>query len=204
MADDHLLLAECIAESLRRKNFEIVGCAQDGRAMLEMAHQYKPDVIIADISMPQLNGIEAAKIVRKELPSTKVLLLTMHSDPHLIEEAFRAGVSGFMTKGSGEAELVAAIQAIAKDQRYISRPVAERFLSILTTDRNNRSPKAPLTSRQRQIVQLLAEGKTMKETAAILKISSRTAESHKYKIMRRLGMYTTAELVRYAIRCKLV
>src|SRR5262249_26757500 len=118
LADDHLLLAECIAESLRRNNFEVVGIAQDGRAMVEMARQYKPDLILADISMPQLNGIEAARIICKELSSAKVLLLTMHSDLCLIEEAFRAGVSGFITKCSGEAELVTAIQAVSKGQRY--------------------------------------------------------------------------------------
>src|SRR5215469_7479695 len=116
LADDHLLLAECIAESLRRKDFEVVGIAEDGPAMLEMANQYKPDVIVADISMPQLNGLEAARVIHKELPHTRVLFLTMHSDPRLIEEAFRAGVSGFITKDSGEAELVRAIHAVSKGQ----------------------------------------------------------------------------------------
>jgi DNA-binding NarL/FixJ family response regulator len=205
LADDHLLLAECIAESLQRKNFEIVGIAQDGRAMLEMAHQYKPDVIVADMSMPQLNGIEAARIIKKELPSTKVLFLTMHSELRLIEEAFRAGISGFITKDSGEAELIAAIQVISNGKRYITRPLTEKVLSVLTTpDRNNRSTEAELTPRQREILRLLAEGKTMKEAAAILNISARTAESHKYEIMRRLGVNTTAELVRYAVHYKLV
>src|SRR5262249_47528926 len=158
LADDHLLLAECIAESLQRKNFEVVGIAHDGKAMLAMAHQHKPDLIIADISMPQLNGIEGARIIRKDLPSIKVLFLTMHSDPHLIEEAFRAGVNGFISKHSSEAELVTAVQAVCEGQKYITRHLTEKVLEIFTTtDRNNRSTDAALTSRQRQILQLLAE-----------------------------------------------
>src|SRR5262249_52151507 len=150
------------------------------------AHQHKPDLIIADISMPQLNGLEAARILSKDLPSTKVLFLTMHSDSLLIEEAFRAGVSGFVTKDSGEAELVAAIHAVSKGQRYITRPLTEKVIELFTaTDRHSRPTDAALTSRQRQILQLLAEGKRMKEAAAIMNISTRTAESHKYEIMRR-------------------
>jgi DNA-binding NarL/FixJ family response regulator len=155
--------------------------------------------------MPQLNGLEAARVIHKELPHTRVLFLTMHSDPRLIEEAFRAGVSGFITKDSGEAELVRAIHAVSKGQRYITRPLTEKVLEIFTTtDRHNRPTEAALTSRQRQILQLLAEGKRMKEAAAIMNISTRTAESHKYEIMRRLGVNTTAELVRYAVACELV
>jgi DNA-binding NarL/FixJ family response regulator len=125
LADDHLLLAELIAETLQRKNFEIVGIARDGKAMVEMARQYKPDVVIADISMPELNGLDAAQDIRSELRSTKVLLLTMHSDLPLIEQAFRAGISGFITKDSGEAELVTAIHAVYKGKKYIAPSLAD-------------------------------------------------------------------------------
>jgi DNA-binding NarL/FixJ family response regulator len=201
LADDHLLLAECIAQSLRQKHFEVVGIAYDGRAMIEMAHHYKPDVIVADIAMPQLNGIEAAGIIRNELPSTRILLLTMHSDLPLIEQAFRVGVNGFITKDSGEAELITAIQTVCKKKKYIAPSLQDKVLPILT---NPRSSETALSSRQRQILQLLAEGKTTKEAASIMNISTRTGETHKYAIMRRLGIGTSAELIRHAVRMNLV
>jgi len=187
------------------RDFEVVGVARDGRTMIELAKEKRPDVIVADISMPNLNGIEAARILRQDIPSIKILFLTMHSDFPLVEEAFRAGASGFVLKTCDMSELAKAIQSIAKGSTYVTSQLADDLISILTTtDPKKPSRGTPLTSRQREVLQLLAEGKTMKEAAAVMGISTRTAESHKYEIMRQLGLKSTAALIRYAIRIKLV
>src|SRR5262249_34899061 len=150
--------------------------------------QHKPHVVLADVSMPDLNGIDACRIIRKELPSTKILLLTMHGDVAVAEEAFSAGASGFVTKTTGAEELLKAVLTVSRGQTYITPLLAGELMSVLTTNgAQNTFQSRTLTLRQRQIVQLLAEGKTMKEAASIMNISTRTAESHKYEIMRRLG-----------------
>jgi DNA-binding NarL/FixJ family response regulator len=204
LADDHLLFAECIMRFLQ-KHCTVLGIARDGRAMVEMAHQYKPDVIVADISLPQLNGIDAARLIQKESRSSKILFLTMHADLALAEEAFAVGARGFITKTTGTEELLRAIQAVSRGETYITHLLAGELISILTTSGpQNMVRGQALTLRQRQTLQLLAEGKTMKEAAAIMKISTRTAECHKYEIMRKVGGTTTADLIRYAVRIKLV
>ena len=203
LADDHLLLAESLTRFLQM-NFEVIGVAHDGNTMLDLACQYKPDVVVADISMPQLDGLEAARIIRKELRSTKILFLTMHTDIPMVENAFRAGASGFMTKTTNSDELLRAIQTVAKGETYIAPMLAGELIEVLTIPNPEHQPAAALTTKQRQIVQLLAEGKTMKEAAGTMNISTRTAESHKYEVMRRLGVKTTAELIRYALRINLV
>jgi|SRR5215467_3148262 len=203
LADDHLLLAESLTRFLQM-NFEVIGVAHDGNTMLDLARQYKPDVVVADISMPQLDGLEAARIIRKELRSTKILFLTMHTDIPMVENAFRAGASGFMTKTANSDELLRAIQTVAKGETYIAPMLAGELIEVLTIPNPEHQPAAALTTKQRQIVQLLAEGKTMKEAAGTMNISTRTAESHKYEVMRRLRVKTTAELIRYAIRSNLV
>jgi DNA-binding NarL/FixJ family response regulator len=204
LADDHLLFTECLVQFLQ-KHCEIVGIARDGRAMVEMALQHKPDVVTADVSMPQLNGIDAARLIRKELRFTKIMFLTMHADIDLVEEAFRAGATGFVTKTTGAVELLEAIQAVSRGETYVTPLLAGKLASALTTIGPPGSSRAEtLTGRQRQTLQLMAEGKTMKEVAAIMNISTRTAECHKYEIMRKLGGATNADLIRYAIRIKLV
>jgi DNA-binding NarL/FixJ family response regulator len=173
--------------------------------MVEMAKQTRPDVIVSDIRMPVLDGIDAALLLRKSAISAKLLFLTMYPDLPVIEEALRAGANGFMLKTAAVEELVEAIHAVARGATYISPDLAGHFVSALTTAgmKSNHS-KIRLTPRQRDVLQLLAEGKTMKETAAQLEISCRTAESHKYDIMRQLGMQTTADLIRYAVHTKIV
>jgi DNA-binding NarL/FixJ family response regulator len=204
LADDHAVLIDGLV-SLVGKTFDIVGTAQDGRGLIEMAKQSRPDVIIMDISMPHLNGIDAARILRKEVSSARLLFLTMHTDLPLVEEAFRAGASGYVLKVCPSDEFVKAIQCVARGGHYITPLLAGDLISTLignglqTSGRQN-----GLTLRQREVLQLLAEGKTMKEVAARLNISTRTTESHKYEIMRQLGVKTTAELIRYAVRLKLV
>lgn len=204
LADDHAVLIECLAHLLQQE-FDVVGVARDGRMLVDMAKHHKPDVVVTDISMPHLNGIDAARIVRKEVRGTRILFLTMHADLPLVEEAFRVGASGFVLKVSGADEFVKAIQAVAKGDTYITPLLAGDLISaLLTAGPQEMSGETTLTLRQRQVLQLLAEGKTMKEAAALMEISTRTAESHKYEIMRKLGVQTTAGLIRYAVSIKLV
>ena len=204
LADRHTVFTDCLAHVLQPE-FEVVGVVSDGTAMVEMAKQHKPDVIIADTSMPQLSGIDAARIVRKELRSTKILFLTMHSEHFLVEQAFRAGAHGFVLKASGAHEFLDALRIVARGETYITPALSGDVISTLTTiGPQERQSDEPLTLRQRQLLQLVAEGKTMKEAATLMHISTRTAESHKYEIMRWLGVETTAKLIRHAVELKLV
>jgi DNA-binding NarL/FixJ family response regulator len=191
--------------NLVRQEFEVVGIAHDGRVLVEMARQTHPDVIVTDISMPGLNGIDAARILRKEGHTAKILFLSMHADLPLVEEAFRAGGSGYVPKLCRAEEFIKAIHCVARGAAYIPPQLAGDLIStLLTTGIQDTSRDTPLTLRQREVLQLLAEGKTMKEIGTLLGISTRTAESHKYEIMRHLGVQTTAGLIRYAVRINLV
>jgi DNA-binding NarL/FixJ family response regulator len=153
--------------------------------------------------MPRLNGIDAARIIRKEVPSTNVLFLTMDDEATLIKEAFRAGAAGFVLKTAGMEELSKAIRSVAQGERYVTPLLTRDPISTLVTP-GQRSGETELTRRQRHVLQLIAEGKTMKEAATVMGISVRTAECHKYTVMRKLGVRTIAELIRHAIRLKLV
>jgi DNA-binding NarL/FixJ family response regulator len=204
LADDHVMLTDALV-NLVRQEFEVIGVARDGRAMVEMARQSRPNVIVTDISMPHLNGIDAARILRKEASSARLLFLSMHADLPLVEEAFRAGASGYVLKLCSAEEFMKAIQCVARGTTYITPLLAGDLIStLLTAGPQEISRETTLTLRQREVLQLLAEGKTMKEVAAVLGISTRTTESHKYEIMRQLGVRTSAELIRYAVRIKLV
>jgi DNA-binding NarL/FixJ family response regulator len=205
LADDHVMFLDALVHFLQ-KDFNVLGTAHDGRSVIEMARQKRPDVIVMDIAMPSLNGIDATRILQKEHCSAKILFLSMHTDLPLIEEAIRAGASGFVLKVCDAEELVKGIQTVAKGMTYIAPLLAGDLVSSLITTGSQRaaSNEMRLTVRQREVLQLLAEGKTMKEAAAVMGISTRTAESHKYEIMRLLGVQTTASLIRYAVRVKLV
>jgi DNA-binding NarL/FixJ family response regulator len=204
MADDHTMLLDGLVTLVNRE-VNVIGVARDGRALIDMAKELRPDVIVTDISMPDLNGIDAVRILQKEQTSTRFLFLSMHSDLPLIKEAFRAGASGYLLKVCSAEECVMAIQCVARGKTYITPLLAGDLIStLLTAGTQETSRQATLTLRQREVLQLLAEGKTMKEVAASLKISTRTTESHKYEIMRQLGLRTSAELVRYAVQIKLV
>ena len=204
LADDHRILTDVLANVLR-KDFELVGTAHDGKMMVELTRKLRPDVLIADISMPLLNGIDAARIIHKEVPSTRIVFITMHSDAPIVEEAFNAGAAGFLVKLSNIEELLEAVHTVARGETYITPIVAGDVISKLITNRSHEKvAETELTSRQRQMLQLLAEGKTMKEAAAVMNISTRTVESHKYEIMHKLGVETTAALIRYAVKIKLV
>jgi DNA-binding NarL/FixJ family response regulator len=199
LADDHTLLLEGIRLMLEPE-FDLVGSVEDGQALLAAAKTLKPDIILLDISMPVLNGIDAARRLRKLLPSAKLIFLTMHADPDYVGEAFRAGAMGYLLKRAAASELLTAVRAVLKGNHYVSPLVARDALKLLI------SPPKPagkfsdrLTPRQREVLQLVAEGRTRKEIGNILGISVKTVEFHKGKLMRELKLQTVADFTRYAI-----
>jgi DNA-binding NarL/FixJ family response regulator len=200
LADDHKIVVQGL-ESLLKDSFTFVGTVGDGRALLEAAARFKPDVVVTDISMPLLNGLDAVRQFRSHGIQAKVVFLTMHADAALAAEAFRAGGSAFLLKQSAGDELVQAIREILQGRAYLTPLIAKDTITVLMEAQKEESK---LTARQREVLQLIAEGKTMKEAAGILHISTRTAETHKYEMMQALGVKTTAELVKHAIRLHLV
>lgn len=206
LADDHTIFVEGL-RALLKDRFDLVGVVHDGRALLESVASLRPEVVVTDISMPMLNGLDAVRQIKKFRPQTKVVILTMHAEAHLAAESFRAGVLGYVLKTSPGEELIAAIEEAAKGRAYLTPLIAKDLISILIeakTPEGAEVRESPITARQREVLQLIAEGRTMKEVASILKISPRTAESHKYEMMDALGVSTTAELIQHAIRLKLV
>jgi DNA-binding NarL/FixJ family response regulator len=204
LAEDHVIVAEGL-QSLLESEFELVGIVGDGRALIEAAKQLKPDVIVADISMPLLNGLDAARQIKKESIPTKIIFLTMHSEIPLATEAFRAGASGYLLKQSAGNELITAIHEVMKGHSYVTPLITKDVLNFLMdVARQPEELTIKLTPRQREVLQLIAEGRTMKEIASILDISVRTVEAHKYEMMQTLNVETTAELIQYAIKIGLV
>src|SRR5262245_53785679 len=200
LADDHTIVAEGL-RSLLEDEFDLVGAVNDGRALLEAARNLNPEVIVADISMPLLNGLDAARQLRRDGVAAKIVFLTMHADVQLAAEAFRAGASGYLVKQSAADELITAIHEVVKGRAYISPLITKDVLNFLMGAAQGPGRQAVrLTPRQREVLQLVAEGRTMKEIASILNISTRTVESHKYEMMEALGVQTNAELVQYAIK----
>ena len=203
VADDHVIVAEGLA-SLLKEAFDLVGIVSDGRALLEVARDKKPDVIVTDISMPLLNGLDAVRQLKSSGLPSKIIVLTQHTETHYAIEAFRMGVSGYVLKMAAREELVAAIRETILGRLYISPLITNDTISLLLEAKNEENLGQCLTLRQREVLQLIAEGKTAKEVANLLEISARTAEGHKYEIMHVLGVKTTAELVQQAIRLKLI
>jgi DNA-binding NarL/FixJ family response regulator len=200
LADDHKIVAQGL-ESLLKDSFSFVGTVSDGRALIEAAVRFKPDVVVTDISMPLLNGLDAVRQFRSHGIEAKVVFLTMHADAALAAEAFRAGGSAFLLKQSAGDELVQAIREILQGRAYLTPLIAKDTITVLMEAQKEENK---LTPRQREVLQLIAEGKTMKEAAGILHISTRTAETHKYEMMQVLGVKTSAELIKHAIRLHLV
>jgi DNA-binding NarL/FixJ family response regulator len=204
VADDHTIVAEGL-EALLKDTFELVGVARDGRELLAMADKFRPDVVVTDVSMPALNGLDAIRQIRSVQSRVKFVVLTMHADSELAVQAFRSGASAYLLKVSPGEELITAIQEVHLGRFYLSSLIARDLLSILLEARGDDSDReTKLTARQRDVLQLIAEGRTMKEIATTLGISQRTAESHKYDMMQALGVKTTAALIQYAIKIKLV
>lgn len=200
LADDHRIVAEGL-RSLLNAEFELLEVAEDGRALVEAAARLHPDVVVADISMPHLNGIEALAQLKRQNPRIKVVILTMHAEVAYARRALEEGAEGYVLKHAAPAELVAAIRAALNGQTYLTPALAGAVLSALRQGPElAREPSASLTPRQREILQLLAEGRSAKEIAATLGISARTVEFHKYQMMETLGIHTNAELVHFAIK----
>ena len=204
LADDHTIVAEGL-EKLLSERFKVLETVHDGRALTAAAERLRPDVVVTDISMPLLNGLDAVRKIKTSLPRTKVVVLTMHADPQLAVQAFRAGASAYLLKVSAGEELVRAIGEALQGRMYLSPLISKDLISVLLeAQRDPAAETSPLTPRQREVLQLIAEGRTMKEIASILNISQRTAETHKYAMMESLGLETTASLIQYAMRLKLV
>jgi DNA-binding NarL/FixJ family response regulator len=203
IADDHTLVAEACAKLLEPE-FEVLTTVRDGRALLEAASRLKPDVIVADIAMPLMNGLDACEQIKKQVKSTKIIYLTMNEDKDLAAEAFRRGASGYLLKSSAFSELPQAVHAVIKNKSYVSPLITRDLVSLLILADRKTPGREKLTERQKQVVQLLAEGRAMKEVAAVLNITTRTVAFHKYRIMAMLGLKNNAELVQYAIRKRLI
>jgi DNA-binding NarL/FixJ family response regulator len=201
LADDHAIVVEGLA-TLLKGHFDLVGTVGNGNELVDTARKVRPDVIVADIAMPVLSGLEALRRLKSARSDAKMIFLTMHADAQLATEAFRAGASGYVLKQSAGEELIAAIQEVLQGKTYLTPLITKDVITTLTESTPQSGVK--LTPRQREVLRLIAEGKRMKEIGAILQLSTRTVESHKYEMMRALGVESTAELVRYAIQIGLV
>jgi DNA-binding NarL/FixJ family response regulator len=203
LADDHRLLREALARLLESE-CDVVGAVSDGRAVLAAAPDLRPDIVVLDVAMPLLNGLDTARQLKRAMPKVKVIFLTMSEDPDVAAEAFRAGASGYLLKNSAAAELLQAIHEVCRGRSYVT-PLATRGLLDVILHRNEPLGKpVDLSPRQREILQLLAEGNTMKEIARVLKITPRTVAFHKYSMMEQLGVKSSAELIQFAIKQHLV
>ena len=203
IADDHALLREAF-QKLLEADCDIVGCVGDGRALLEVAPQVKPDVILLDLAMPLLNGLDAGQQLKRMMPNVKLIVLTVQEDPDLAHEAFRVGVSGFLLKNSAGAELFEAIRSVLQGKSYVTPLIAQGMEGSFIQARKRPVPHRDLTSRQREVLQLMAEGYSMKQVAAMLHITTRTVAFHKYRMMEDLGLKSNVELLRLAIKHRLV
>jgi two-component system, NarL family, response regulator NreC len=203
LADDHALVRQGFRMILEAQaDMEIVGQAGNGREAVELAGKLHPDVAVVDVAMPELNGIEATRRIGNISPRTRVLALSMHKDSMYVREILRAGARGYLLKDSGDADLVAAVRAIAKGDGYISPSVSDAVLSDYR--RHVSDPLDLLTSREREVLQMIAEGKTNKEIAASLNLSVYTVEAHRGRVMEKLNLHSTGELVRFALRNGLI
>jgi DNA-binding NarL/FixJ family response regulator len=199
LADDHRMMAEGL-KALLPDEFELVGIVADGRAMIEAAERLRPDVIVADVAMPNLNGFEALTRLKKSHPDIKVVFLTMHQNAAYARRALDAGASGFVVKHSASEELVVAVHAALKGRTFITPSLTKQVVEEAKTGARGERDARSLTSRQREILQLLAEGRSAKEIASELAISSRTVEFHKYQMMEMNGLRSSAELIHFAIK----
>jgi len=201
MADDHAIVLAGLRKLVETEG-EVVGMVEDGRALVEAAQQLRPDIVLLDISMPLLNGLDAARQISKLVPESKLIFLTMHATPTYATEAFKAGASGYLIKRSAAVELKQAIQAVMRGQHYMTPLITKDVLAATLQSPDGQFNKplvTSLTQRQREVLQLVAEGKGTKAIASILNISVKTVEFHKFRIMSELDLHSTAELVKYAI-----
>jgi DNA-binding NarL/FixJ family response regulator len=198
LADDHTLVAEALKKFLEAE-FEIVGLAHDGRTLLQLAPILKPDVVLVDINMPMLNGVDAGRQLKRLLPSAKLIVLTVNEDYDVASEVLREWASGYLLKNSPASELVRAISEVLKGKQYVAPPIAKRKMGEFMRDPRPSRVKN-LTARQREVLQLLGEGRSMKEAAAVLQVATRTVAFHKYRIMEEFGLRTNSDLFRFAMK----
>jgi DNA-binding NarL/FixJ family response regulator len=204
IADDHTLVAE-LCKRLLESEFDVVDTVSDGHALVRAAAQLKPDVVVVDVAMPVLNGLDAGQQVMQESRTVKLLYLTMNPDPEVAAEAFRRGASGYLLKTCAASEMVAAVRAVLQGRTYLSSTLSRDDVTYLRRQAKKLvEEEDKLTERQREVLQLLAEGKVMKEIGAILNMTTRTVAFHKYRIMEALGVKSNADLVRYAVRKHMV
>ena len=203
LADDHVLMAEALRHLLQTE-FDVVGTVSDGRALLKAAGELTPDLVVVDIGMPLLNGLDAGEQLKALHPGIKVIFLTQNREPRYAVEAFRRNASGYLLKDSAASELTSAIREALRGRSYVWPAIAKGMLDHAAGAEATSAGARDLSSREREVLQLLAEGKSMKEVAALLDISPRTVEFHKYRIMELLGVKTNAELVQYAIKHGLI
>jgi DNA-binding NarL/FixJ family response regulator len=204
LGDDHPMVLQGLQKLLEGEGFNVIGTAEDGRDLVEAAQRHRPDLIILDISMPLLNGMEAARQIRKLLPQCKLIFLTMHADATYAREAFDAGGSGYLLKRSAASELKEAIMTVLKGRRYLTPLISHDDFTLSQTSSAKSLKLGSLTPRQREVLQLLTEGHSIKDIASELNISVKTVEFHKAKIMDQLGIRTTAGLTKYAMNHGLV
>ena len=206
LADDHTLVRAGIRSLLESiDEVEVVAEAEEGREALELIAKHRPDVALLDIGMPGLNGLEVAKRTPQASPKTRIIILSMHADAAYVKKALRAGVAGYLLKGASVAELPLALQAVMRGESYLTPKISSSVVEgMLGKDEQEPDPLDGLTTRQREILQLIAEGQSTKEIAGILEISVKTVESHRLRMMDRLGIHDVPGLVRFAIRAGLV
>jgi len=203
LADDHRMLLEAF-RGLLEPHCTIVGAAYDGHTLVELAAKTLPDIVILDIAMPRLNGLDASAQLRRKLPEVKIIFLTVSEDPEVAAEAIRQGASAFLLKSSASSELISAIELALAGKQYVTPLLTKgRTLGLFLSESDRPEPDK-LTARQREVLQLLAEGRSMKEAAEVLKLTPRTVAFHKYTMMEALGLKTGAELVQYAVEHRIV
>jgi DNA-binding NarL/FixJ family response regulator len=203
IADDHTLVAE-LCKRLLDTEFDVIGVVSDGRALVHAAGELRPDVVVLDIAMPILNGLDAGRQLKEMLPSVKLVYLTMNPDADVAAEAFRRGASGYLLKTCAASDIVLAVRDVLRGKSYTSRALQDAIDSSRWQRKELVNEEERLTDRQREVLQLLAEGKVMKEVGGILNMTPRTVAYHKYRIMEVLGAKSTAELVKYAVRNHMV
>jgi DNA-binding NarL/FixJ family response regulator len=202
LADDHAIVLEAF-KRLLEPDFEVVGTVTNGRALVDAADELRPDLILVDVGMPQLNGLDACERIRQRLPQAKLIFLTMTEDPETAAEAIRRGASGYLLKTSAPTELFDAIQQVLRGRTYVTSAIADGPVGVFV-EKAERSKAGGLSLREREVLQLLAEGRSMKEAAGILGVTPRTIAFHKYAMMERLGLKSGAELVQHAVAVGLV
>ena len=202
LADDHVLVRQGLRSLLEREKFQVVAEASDGQELLRLAETHHPDIAVMDISMPTLNGIEAARELGRSSPQTKTILLTQHEEEQYIHEALEVGVKGYVLKSQIASDLIHAMQQVSRGGIYLSPGVSRAVVDAYRS--KSERPSDPLSGRERQVLQLIAEGKSTKDVASLLGISVKTAESHRSRLMQKLDIHETASLVRYAVRRGLV